>query len=60
MHLHDAIGRKNHLPLGVGELDLNSYLNLAQNCDCSLVLEVKTLEGLTSSVNWMRENGWMK
>ena len=60
MHLHDAMGKKNHLPLGVGELDLNGYLDLVQNCDCSVVLEVKTLEGLTSSVNWMRENGWMK
>lgn len=60
IHLHDAIGRKNHLPLGFGVLDLNGYLNLANSCDCSVVLEVKTTEGLKHSVNWMKDNGWMK
>lgn len=60
MHLHDAMGKKNHLPLGVGELDLNGYLDLARDCDCSVVVEVKTTEGLKNSVNWMKENGWIE
>jgi len=60
MHLHDAAGRKNHLPLGVGDLDLNGYLDLAKKCDCNAVLEVKTTEGLKASVDWMRTNGWME
>ena len=29
MHMHDALGKKNHLPLGTGELELNHYLSLA-------------------------------
>ena len=60
MHLHDAIGKKHHMPLGLGELDLNNYLNLARDCDCSVVVEVKTTEGLKSSIAWMKNNGWMK
>ncbi len=60
MHLHDAVGRSNHLPLGSGELDLNKYLTLAREQNCSVVLEVKTLEGLEQSVDWMHQNGWMK
>ena len=60
MHLHDAIGKKHHMPLGLGELDLNNYLNLARDCDCSVVVEVKTTEGLKNSVNWMKENGWIE
>ena len=59
MHLHDAIGKKHHLPLGTGELDLHGYLNLAEGCKCSVVLEIKTVEGLKSSVDWMKDNGWM-
>ena len=59
MHLHDAKGKKNHLPLGTGKLDLDEYLNLARNRNCSVVLEVKTVEGLKDSVYWMKGNGWM-
>lgn len=57
MHMHDALGRKNHMALGTGELDIGKYLSLAKECDCRVVLETKTIAGLTQSVNRMRERG---
>lgn len=50
MHIHDALGRSNHLAIGDGEIDLRDKLALAKECDCSCVLETKTIEGLTKSV----------
>ena len=55
MHMHDALGKKNHLALGAGELDLDRYLSLAEDQKCRVVLETKTIEGLKQSVNWMRQ-----
>lgn len=57
MHLHDALGKKDHLPLGEGELDADRFLSLAKEHDCSVVLETKTEEGLRRSVSWLRANG---
>lgn len=58
MHMHDVKdGKKDHLALGSGELDLQSYLSLAEECDCSVVLETKTVEGLRESVRWIRSQG---
>lgn len=56
MHIHDALGKKNHLPLGVGEIDLHKYFDIAKLKDCSVVLETKTASGLTQSVEWMNNN----
>ncbi len=56
MHLHDALGKKNHLALGTGELDLPKYLSLAQAQNCSVVLETKTIEGLRQSVKWLENS----
>lgn len=53
MHMHDALGKKNHLALGTGELDLQSYLALANVHNCRIVLETKTVAGLTQSAEWM-------
>ncbi len=50
MHIHDALGRSNHLAIGDGEIDLKDKFALAKECDCSCVLETKTIEGLTRSV----------
>lgn len=58
IHLHDASGRKNHLALGTGELDLGNYLALAGERNCRVVLETKTIEGLKQSVDWMRNHGY--
>jgi len=56
MHLHDAQGKKHHLPLGTGEVDVNVCLRLADAQNCRVVLETKTVEGLKQSVQWLRQN----
>lgn len=53
-HFHDALGRKDHLPLGTGEIDLSKYLRLADRAGSRIVLETKTVSGLRESVDWMR------
>ena len=57
MHMHDALGKKNHLALGTGELDIDKYLSLSKDQECSVVLETKTIEGLKQSVNWLCKRG---
>ncbi|NLA76880.1 MAG: sugar phosphate isomerase/epimerase [Clostridiales bacterium] len=56
MHMHDALGKQNHLSLGDGEVDLHKYFTLADKCDCRVVLETKTVEGLKKSVKWIERN----
>lgn len=56
MHLHDALGKQDHLPLGAGELNAAAFLHLAGTCGCTVVLETKTEDGLRQSVRWLREN----
>lgn len=53
-HFHDARGKRIHLPLGAGEIDLEKKLRLAQSRDARVVLETKTVEGLRRSAEWMR------
>ena len=54
MHMHDAKdGAKDHLTLGTGALDLNRYLDLAREYQCSVVIETKTIQALTASVRWL-------
>ena len=58
MHMHDAKGtRQDHQPLGQGEMDIPGYLALAEETGCTVLLEVKTVEGLRSSVRWIRQRG---
>jgi sugar phosphate isomerase/epimerase len=57
MHIHDVKDKRDHLPLGTGELDLPRYLKLAGEHNCRCVLETKTIEGLRQSVAWLRERG---
>ena len=54
IHLHDAQGRKNHLALGTGEMDIQRYINLANEQNCRVVLETKTIDGLRQSVEWLK------
>lgn len=55
-HIHDAKdGSKDHLALGRGELDVRRYLALAEQHHCSVVLETKTVDGLTESVRWKNQ-----
>lgn len=54
MHMHDArLPQFDHLPLGQGELDIPAFLKLADSVDATVVLEVKTEEGLRKSVQWL-------
>lgn len=50
-HIHDVLGMKDHLPLGDGALDIMKYLHMAS----SAVIEVKTVEGLVKSKEWLDE-----
>lgn len=54
IHLHDAKGKKNHLALGTGEMDIEKYINLANKHNCRVVLETKTIDGLKKSVKWLK------
>lgn len=53
MHIHDALGRQNHLALGAGEIDLPACFALANAQNCRAVLETKTIGGLKQSVQWV-------
>ncbi len=55
MHLHDALGKSNHLALGDGEIDLQDKFALAKECGCRCVLETKTIRGLTKSVERLHQ-----
>lgn len=59
-HIHDALGGKNHLPLGTGEIDLPWHFALAAGQNCRAVLEVKTAQALEESVMWLRERGFLE
>ena len=54
IHLHDAEGKKNHLALGTGEMNIEKYINLAKEQNCRVVLETKTVDGLKQSVEWLK------
>ena len=54
MHLHDAQGKKNHLALGTGEIDLKAFLNAAS--PQRVVIEVKAPDELTESVSYLKSH----
>ena len=54
IHLHDAEGKKNHLALGTGEMEIEKYIRLADDHNCRVVLETKTIDGLKQSVEWLK------
>lgn len=56
-HLYDARGNNNHLRFGEGYVDLMHYLDLIRKHGCRIVLEVKTIDGLRRSVEWLKERG---
>lgn len=55
-HIHDGLGRKNHMTLGTGEIDLENRLELAKKSHSRCVIETKTIEALRESIKWMRTN----
>ena len=50
MHGHGALGRKNHLALGDGEIDLADRFAWAERNNARVVLETKTIAALRTSV----------
>lgn len=50
MHGHDALGKKNHLALGDGEINLEARFAWAKRRNTRVVLETKTIEALRTSV----------
>jgi hypothetical protein len=50
MHFHDCIGVRDHIPLGLGELDLRKELKFVEAYAKKVVIEVKTVEGLRQSM----------
>lgn len=58
-HIHDSTEKGCHLTLGTGEMDIDKYLELAQNHGRSCVLETKTIQALTESVNWLKVRNWI-
>ena len=53
-HLHDAVGKSNHLALGTGEIDLPARLKLAKENNCRCVIETKTAAALRQSTDYLR------
>lgn len=51
MHLHDAVGTKDHQVLFEGELNINELLKFAQQKNIGVLVEVKTAEALEKSIN---------
>ena len=56
-HIHDGIGKKNHLTLGSGEIPLEKRLQLARECGGRAVIETKSIAALKQSVTWL-EQSW--
>ncbi|PJJ27195.1 TIM barrel protein [Lacrimispora celerecrescens] len=52
-HIHDANGKKNHLTLGEGNINLLEKLNIANQNHCRCVIETKTVASLHKSLNWL-------
>lgn len=57
LHLHDSDGKSAHLPLGKGRIDIGEKLALLSG-DKTVLLEVKTIEGLKVSVNYLINCDW--
>lgn len=57
MHMHDGAGKKVHLALGDGNMDIPAYLRLAEEHGCRVVLETKTVAALRTSANYLRLHG---
>lgn len=57
MHLHDySVEKGDHLPLGEGGLEIVKYIDLAKRCNCRVLLETKTADGVRVSADWIKNN----
>ena len=57
MHLHDCKGKKPHLALGDGDVAVKEKLSLFKGETC--LIEVKTVEGLLKSVEYLNRNNYL-
>lgn len=57
MHIHDALEKRNHLPLGSGKIDIFDKLSLGAAHNCRFVLETKTIAALKQSIEYLRLSG---
>lgn len=58
-HIHDSMGKSDHMILGTGDIDLAQRLGIAKDCKCRCVVETKTVDALNKSVLWLKNNGYM-
>lgn len=57
MHMHDGEGKRVHLALGDGNMDIPYFCALAEEHSCRVVLETKTVAALRQSTAYLRERG---
>lgn len=55
LHLHDALGKNNHLPLGSGDINLDTVFSMAGRNVNTIIFETKTVGGLRESVQYYRD-----
>lgn len=53
-HIHDAMGKSNHLALYTGELDIDKKIELANELNCRVVIETKTVDSLRKSISALK------
>lgn len=56
MHLHNATSGP-HMPLDQGHIDITACLARAERTHSTVVVEVKTIEGLRRSAQWLKARG---
>ena len=56
-HIHDVTKTSNHIALGEGLLDVDRYLDMAQEYGCPVVIEVKEKNDLLKSIEYVRRRG---
>lgn len=55
MHMHDAVGRSNHLALYDGGMNLGYYIDIAKQKQLTVVIETKTKSALIKSIGSFSE-----
>ena len=56
IHIHDGVGKSNHLPLFTGEIDINEKLDLAEKTGSTCVIETKRSKDLIYSAEELRND----
>jgi len=54
MHLHDTRDKRDHIPLGLGNSNLRAHIDLVKPYLKQILIEVKTIEGLKTSLNHLK------